>query len=113
MNSPSGIAIRPAKGLGMAVVEPHVAEDLAYQVEDRPEDAATDAISADHAEPDFHLVQPGGIGGRKMKLHVRMTLLPGSHGRRLVRREVIQNQVNRFAPLAHHRLVQKTAELFT
>lgn len=112
MNSPSRIAIRPTKGLRMAVVKPHVAEDLAHQVEDRAEDTPTDAGPADHAEPDFHLVQPGGIGGREMKLHVWMTLPPRLDRRRLVHREVIQNQVNLFPPLAPHRLVEEADELF-
>src|SRR3972149_10028148 len=100
MYSLSRVAVRPAEGLGGAAVEPHVAQDLAHQVEDGPEDAPSDAISGDQAEPDFHLVPPGGIGGREMELHVRMTLPPGTHGRGLARREVIQNQVNLLPPLA-------------
>jgi len=113
MDSVSQVAVRPAEGLGGAVIEPHVAQDLAHQVEDGAEDAPAEAISGDKAEPDFHLVPPRGIGRCEMELHVRMTLAPGAHGRGLVRREVVQNQVNLFPSLAHHSLVQKPHKRFT
>ncbi len=112
MDSPSGIAVRPAKGLGLAVVEPDIGHQFAHQVGDGAEDAPTDAFTGDHAQPDLHLIQPGRIGGREMELHLGVALQPGSHRRRLMRREVIKDQMNLFSPLADYRLIQEAHELF-
>ena len=112
MDSPPRIAVRPAKRLGLAIVEPGIGRQFADQVGNGSEDTPTDAVASDHAQPDFHLIPPGRVGGREMELHLRVTLEPGSQRRRLVRREVVPDQMNLFSPLADHRLIQEARKLF-
>ena len=112
MDSPPRIAVRPAKRLGLVVVEPDIGHQFADQVGNGSEDTPTDAVASGHAQPDFHLIQPGRVGGREMELHLRVTLEPGSQRRRLVRREVVPDQMNLFSPLADHRLIQEARKLF-
>jgi len=64
---------------GGAVVESDVVHYLVAQVRDRVKDAATDAVARDHAQPDFHLIQTGGVGRREVEFDLGMCRRPSFH----------------------------------
>ena len=107
MNSFLRIAGRPAKGLGVPVVELNVAHDLVDQVGYRTEDATADAIASDHTQPDPDLVEPGGVGWSEMEPNVRMALESSLDQGCLVNREVVQDHMGRFPPVSGHGFVEK------
>jgi hypothetical protein len=49
-----------------------VAHGLARQVLDRGKDPAGDHIAFDPAEPEFNLIEPRGIGGSEVQVHLGM-----------------------------------------
>src|SRR2546430_5125724 len=53
------------------VVLADVAHELSLQIEDGGEDAAGDHVALDLAEPQLHLVEPGGVGRSEVQMHVR------------------------------------------
>lgn len=76
------------KGLGVAVVKTDVIHDLVGQIRYGVKNAAADAVAGDHPQPDFHLIQPGGVGWREMELDLGVPCRPSFHCRGLMSREV-------------------------
>ena len=67
------------KGFGSFLVEADVAQDLAFQVEDRSEDTPIDDVALELAEPALDLIEPRLIGWREVKRHVGMLLKIAFH----------------------------------
>lgn len=65
--------VRPFNGCCIAIVGADVAHNFAIEIFDRTEDAASDEVSLDFGEPDFDLIEPGGVSGRVMKTHFGVT----------------------------------------
>ena len=99
------------KGLRVSIVKPDVVEDVLHQIGDGAEDAAPDAIAGDQTQPDFDLVQPRRVGGRKVKVHAGMALLPGPHDGALMNHEVIQDHMDGFSAAPGDCLIQERHEL--
>jgi hypothetical protein len=70
MDVPFEVPIGPAKWLSISIVELDIVLDAMQEIRDRNKDATLDAIAGDQTQPDFHLVRPGGVGGRKIKVHM-------------------------------------------
>src|SRR5215467_10545805 len=68
-----GIFVRPFNGNCFAIIGADVAHNFAIEIFDRTEDAAGDEVSLDFGEPDFDLIEPGGVSGRVMNPHFGMT----------------------------------------
>ena len=56
------------------------------------EDAASDDVSLDLAEPYLHLVEPGRIGRGEVETHLGMSLRKVLYGLGFVRREVVEHE---------------------
>src|SRR5580693_10760732 len=69
---PRWVGVGPADRSRGRVVVLDVAHQLAPQVGDRGEDASCGDIALDLREPEFHLIEPRGIGGRVVELDVWM-----------------------------------------
>lgn len=114
MNLVFDIAIRPLDGLRHLDVSPDVAHELALKVGHRGEDAPVDHLALDLGKPDLHLVQPRGIRRREVELHFGIRLQESFHGGRLVRRKVVQDDVNFTGPTgAAHQTREELHELGT
>ena len=82
------IAVRPLNGLGVFVVEPDVAHDFSGQIGFGGKDATGDEIALDFGEPDFDLVEPGGISRSGVDTQARVFGQEGGNGLGFVSREV-------------------------
>ena len=72
-NATGWIAVFPFYSFGFLVVLANVAHDLFVQVFDRCENSSGNDIALDLGEPQFHLIEPGGIGRGKVQMNVGMT----------------------------------------
>ena len=80
-------------------VEPrHCSDDESFdfgdQFFDAAEGAATDGLLRDDVEPDFHLVEPGGVGWREVQVVTGSRCQPALDARMLVGRVVIHDQMH-------------------
>jgi len=80
--------------LGLAVVLGDVVLDGLLQFSNIVKDAAAYTLVGEIAEEAFYLVEPRGTGGSEMQVEARMLLEPGPYFGRLVRRVVVQDQVD-------------------
>src|SRR5262245_19435555 len=90
----SWIAITPPDRFRRLVVVADVPTNLAREVGDRTEDAARQEIAFDFRKPQLDLVEPGRIGRREVELDGRVLQKKRSHRLRLMRREVVGDDVN-------------------
>ena len=82
-----------------------------HQVWDGVKVAPADAIAGDQTQPNLHLVQPGGISEGEVEVHVGVLLLPGTHERSFVHRQVVQDVVNDFSLMSANGLHQEFNKL--
>ena len=69
-----------------------------------------EGLAAEEAEPDLHLIEPGGVGGDVMDVHVAMSLPPAvMFGRMGV--EIIEDDMDLPAGIGGHDAVHKIEEL--
>src|SRR6266567_5836196 len=80
--------------LGLAVVAGNVALDGLLEFPNIVKDTAAHALVGQIAEEAFHLVEPGGTGGSEMQVEARMLLEPSPYLGGLMRRVVVQDQVD-------------------
>src|SRR4029453_4660041 len=108
----TGIDIGPPNRLRAFIVFGDEAPQLAREIGHGRENPAGQEIALHLGEPEFHLVEPRGVGGRVMQLHVGMRLEEGHHLRGLMRRQVVRNDVDLpVAPLRRDDLLQEGDEL--
>jgi hypothetical protein len=88
------VAIGPFEGFSVLIVMTNVPHELASKIGFGGEDASGDDIALDLREPDFDLVEPGGIGRSKVQMHPRMSGQEGADPLGFVRREVVDNEVD-------------------
>src|SRR6516164_2707369 len=107
-----GVFVRPFNGCCFAIVGTDVAHNFAIEIFDRTEDAAGDEVSLDFGEPDFDLVEPGGVSGRVMNTHLGVTSEKITDRLGLMGAQVITDDVEGLLlGLASHELFQKRHEL--
>ena len=68
----AGISICPPNRLRAFVVFGDEAPQLAREIGHGGEDAARQEVAFHLGEPELHLVEPRGVRGRVMQLHIRM-----------------------------------------
>ena len=92
-------------GLGGLVVLTDVAHEFAGHVGGRGEDAASDDVALDLAKPELDLIQPAGVGRSEVQTNVWMQAEELADPLGLVRREVVQDDVDLFLgrPAGSHR----------
>ncbi len=78
----------------MLVVVLDESVDLALEIGDRFERAASDRLVRDQCEPALDLVQPGAVSGREVQMKPRPPRQPRAHSRMLVRGVVVANEMN-------------------
>src|SRR5262245_66505424 len=89
------------------VVMANVAANLSGEILHRCEDASRQQLAFNATEPQLHLVQPRRVGRREVEMHLWVRLEEGRHGSRLVRRQIVENDVNLTpAWLTRHDLTQ-------
>ena len=88
------VGVLPADGLGPRVVVADVAKQLLREVTDGREDAARDDVSLDLGKPDLDLIEPGGVGRREVKMHVREVSEELANALALLSREVVDDDVD-------------------
>ena len=109
-----GIAVSPFERFCLLVVFADVAHDFAAEIVLRSEDSAGDQIALDFGEPDFDLVEPGGIGWRVMKADLGMRGQELPHLGGLVCGKVVHDQVELLLWwLREHQVLEKGDELGT
>ena len=107
-----GVFVRPFSGCCFAIVGADVAHNFAIEIFDRTEDAAGDEVSLDFGEPDFDLIEPGGISGRVMNTHLGVASQKITDRFSLMGAQVITDDMDRLLlGLASHELFQKRDEL--
>lgn len=72
----------------------HKVFDLGNQLFHAAKGAPTNRFLGDDVKPDFHLVQPGGIGGRVMHMVARAGRQPAPHSFMLMGGVVVHYQMN-------------------
>src|ERR1700731_2728087 len=89
-----------------------VAHELTRQVPDRSEDPASDDLAFDAAEPEFDLIEPRGIGRRKMQVQLGMIGQELCDPPGLMGREVVGDDVDLATPgLQRNNLAQESHKL--
>src|SRR5437660_601771 len=88
------IRVLPLDGPWVLVVQPEVLLDAARQILHREKDAAMDEIALNFGKPEFDLIQPRRVGGREMQMQPRMLRHKGLDLFRLVRREIVADDVD-------------------
>ena len=78
----------------MLVVVFHKGIDLALEIGNRIEGAATDRLVGDQREPALDLVQPGTVGGREVQMKARAARQPGLHSSMLMGAVIVADQVH-------------------
>jgi len=103
-DSAARIGVGPAEGTCNFGVGANVLADLASQIGDGGEDAASEQIALDFGKPQFHLIQPGRISRREVKVNLGMLGEELLDGLGLVGRQIIEDDVNfpRPASSLHH-----------
>ncbi len=71
-----------------------VAAEFASQIGGRGEDAAGHDFALDFGEPQFDLAEPARMGGREVKLHMRMLLEEMAKQLRFMSGEVVEDDMN-------------------
>ncbi len=67
-----GITVDPLNWFRGFVVLANVAHELTFEISEGGKDTASDDVSLDPVEPQFDLVEPGGVGRGVVDLHVGM-----------------------------------------
>ncbi len=62
----------PSNRSGCLVRVADVAHQFATQIHNRSENSSGDYMALDSGEPVFDLVEPGGVGGRVVRLNIGM-----------------------------------------
>src|SRR5271157_6215030 len=89
-----GVRVFPLDRPSIGGVGVDVASEFASQVGNRGEDAARDDLAFDLGKPDLDLVEPRGVGGWEVKPDSGMLLEEVTDRLSLVRREVVEDDVN-------------------
>ena len=76
---------------------PDVLHELSSQVGQRGEHATRNNVSLDLGEPEFDLVEPGGIGRGEVQVNLRMSIQKIVDLPRLMGREIVGNHVDLFS----------------
>lgn len=106
------IGIRPLHGFRGPIVVADIAHQFPFEIVLRREDAASNHIPLDLGEPQFDLVEPGRVGGREMQTDCGMVVQEGVHLLGLMRREIVEDDVQRLPPrLMGHQVGQERDEL--
>src|SRR5688572_23386233 len=92
------IPIGPADRLRILVVLRDVAPSLPREVRQRREDAAGQQVAFDFRKPEFHLIDPRGIRRREVQMHARIRVKERLDPFRLVRSQVIDDDVDLTSP---------------
>lgn len=71
-----------------------IPHELPVEILDGGKDAPGDDVALNLREPQFHLIETGGIGGREMQTHIRVGLQKLSDPRGFVRREMVGDDMN-------------------
>jgi len=66
----------PLEGMGVLVVGGNEVVDRLAQLLGTGKTGGGEGLAAEEAEPDLHLIEPGGVGGDVMEVHVAMSLPP-------------------------------------
>ena len=86
--------------------------DLAHEIGDATEGAATDRLVGNESEPAFHLVEPGSVSGGEVQVEAGPFREPGADFRMLMGRVVVHNQVHvQFGLEARFDVAQERQEL--
>ncbi len=101
----SNVAIGPLERFGVSIVGADVTHDLSFEVILRGEDAAGDQVALDLGEPDFDLVEPGGVGRGVVNGDVWMLAQKSGAALGFMGGKVVDDEVDFLAlPLAWRRL---------
>ena len=96
-DSVGGVSIGPLKGSGAFVIGADVAHEFAFEVGFGSKNPSGDQVALDLGKPEFDLVEPGGVGGRKVQTDVRMLGKEVCDAFGFVGGEVVGNEMDLFA----------------
>lgn len=104
--------VSPLDGSSSFVVMPDVTKDFSSEIVDGGKDASRDDLSLNFGEPDFDLVKPRRIGGRKMNADLAMMGQKVIDEFGFMGREIISDDVDLASEgLRGHYLCKKVDEL--
>src|SRR5215210_498874 len=93
-DAPGSISVGPFERNSSFVVVAEVAHDLALEISLGAKDAAGDDFSLELGEPELHLVEPGGIGGREVQVNLRMLLQESLDRLGFVGRKIVEDHLD-------------------
>ena len=112
IDSFGGRRVSPFDGSSSFVVMPDVTKDFSSEIVDGGKDASGDDLSLNFGEPDFDLVKPRRIGGRKINADLGMMGQKVIDEFGFMGREIISDDVDlASAGLRGHHLGKKVDEL--
>ena len=112
IDSFGGRRVSPFDGSSSFVVMPDVTQDFSSEIVDGGKDASGDDLSLNFGEPDFDLVKPRRIGGRKMNADLGMMGQKVIDEFGFMGREIISDDVDLASEgLRGHHLGKKVDEL--
>src|SRR2546422_11487779 len=95
-----GRILGPHEGRGVTVPLRDVRVDVAHERADAFERRTTNGLPHEDTEPRLNHVQPGRAFRGEVKLNLRMLGEPGLHGRRRMRRGVVEHDVQGASAIA-------------
>ena len=107
-----GILVTPSERDRRFVVVADITHDFSGKIRPGFEDAASNDVALDLREPDFDLIEPRRVSGRKVKTDARVLAQESFDGFGFVGREIVGNDVD-LSPRFHtgNHLLQKDDEL--
>ena len=100
----------PLKRDRLVVVCFHKGVDGIPELSRRGETGAAQSRSAQNAEPAFHLIQPGTVGGSEVQMHLRMSSQPAITFR-FVGIQIVQDHMDLPARIGSNDIVHKIQKL--
>src|SRR5258705_8098966 len=95
-----GRVLGPHEGRGMTVPLRDIRVDVTHERADGLERRTANGLAGEDTEPRLDHVQPGCAFRGEVKLNLRMLGEPGVHGRRRMRRRVVEHDVQTTSAIA-------------
>ena len=100
----------PLKGVSGLIVGLDEGIDLIANLTWRGEAGASQGFGGENGEPDLHLIEPGGMGRRKMEMYI-LVPRPPAIVFRLMGIEIVQNHMDLAAGMIGNHAVHEIQEL--
>src|SRR5258705_9242818 len=105
-----GRVLGPHEGRGMTVPLRDIRVDVTHERADGLERRTANGLAGEDTEPRLDHVQPGCAFRGEVKLNLRMLGEPGVHGRRRMRRRVVEHDVQTTSAIATRQALHEASD---